>query len=179
MDTAIAFIRNFIQAEYEALIAVYTNPEDGVVDEKIRQAEEYFYIKPNHIMSLGFGRAPGMTEEDVIEMADEASDFQPRTLFQGKHYKHASLGDLYRFYASSYHDMPLLAYNSSFYVASLDTELKIISKYVISIGGNKKRLEWEYLCGTKINQLGDLIETRKFVSPESRAHKLDYDGESS
>lgn len=174
MDIAIDFIQSFIQAEYKALMTTYTEPDENLFDEAIRQSEDFLYIAPNHIMSLGFGRPPGLSSDEIEEMAEEASKFNPRVLFLAKHYEHPVFGDLYVFYASGYHDMPLLAYDTTFYVALVEKKLKIISKYVVGFNSGIDELEWEYLCGTKVDQLGDLIEVRKFIEPESRPHKADY-----
>ncbi|NEP89924.1 MAG: hypothetical protein F6K18_25595 [Okeania sp. SIO2C2] len=164
-----------MRAEYEALVATYTEFEDCVVEEKNKKAREYFQILPDRTMSLGFGRRPGKSQTEIERTARMASQLRPRILFQAKHYKHPTFGDLYGFYMSDYQNTSLLSYNCCFYIAPIDDSLKIISKYVADPAS--ENVSWEYLCGIELETLGELVELLKFTAPERCADLADYDAE--
>ncbi len=174
MDEAMQVMRRFIDAEFEAVRAGYVDPDNDAVRAKEKGAEKFFHITPQTPMALGFGRGSA-TPEDLKDGERFLNRIKPRTLFQVKHYRHPELGELHRFYASPWLVGYSLGYGSSFFVAKVDGEWKIVSRYAPARGGEK--VEWEHESGMRLTTLGELTGTEKLTPPERAAHLADYEDE--
>lgn len=174
MEEVIDFITGYIDAEYEALRATYLEPNDDILASKMKAATDFMLVKPGHVMSLGFGRRPGMTPEEIARDADWVEDFQERVLFQVKHYHHETWGDLYACVVSSNQKLQLLAYGSCFFVARTNGNLKVIAHYTPGATLPSGVTQWEYLEGSVIEDPGELIEVRKLLAPQLPSHLADY-----
>jgi hypothetical protein len=177
LENVIEFVKSFTVAEYRAIQATFLEPDDGILAKRMEEATRHLHVVPGHVMSLGFGRRPGMTPEEVAEDADWVNDYRERTLFQVKRYSHPAFGDLYACFLSSYKKEPFLAYGSCFAVTLVEGVLKIISIYTPEMTLDPGPVKWEYLQGTRLDSWGELVEVRKLTEPDWPAHLADYKGE--
>lgn len=173
MEEILAFINGFISAEYDALRATYLEPDD-VLASRVEVATRYLHVAPGHVMTLGFGRKPAMTAEELARDADWVEDFRPRVLFLIKHYRSETWGDLYACVTSSYQKLQLLAYGSCFFVARLGAGNKIISHYYPGDTLPSGATQWLHLAGSIIDNRGELVATHKLLAPELPSHLADY-----
>lgn len=174
IDYVEEFIRGFFTAEYAALVAVYSEPDDDIVAQLEQKAMTYLHVEPGHIMSLGFGRPPGLSPEEVAKDADYVSELQERVLFLIIRYQRQEGNDLYGCFVSSTQKLSGLAYASCFYVTAIDGEAKIIAHYTPGLYSPEESLTWRRLDGSTIDNPGHPVEARKFVPPTMPAHLEHY-----
>jgi hypothetical protein len=174
MEDVIRYIESYMDAEYEALRATYLEPSDEILAAKVKKAEQHLLVRPGHIMSLGFGRRPGMSAAEVARRATWVGDFRRRVLFLVRRHHHEKYGDLYACIASSTQKLQLLAYGSCFFVTRMDDVLNIIAHYTPGPTLPSGRTEWQHLDGSAIEDPGELVEVCKLQPPELASHLADY-----
>jgi len=177
MDEAIERMKAFSEKEYEAIRASYLELDDAKMRQAIKEAKDYLYITPQNIQSFYFERRPGMSAEELQGEMFMFKGYEPRVLFQAKHYRHSQLGNLYAFYTGPQKRLHMLGYSDVFYMANVDGDLKIVSRYGLDFGPQDMPLTWEHADGMRIIDPGDLLEVRRFTPPQMQAHLKHYEQE--
>ncbi len=183
MEEIIEFTESFIDAEYQALVARYTNRDDAVLLEKKIILEEYLSSDVKINLQRGSN-----TPDSWFEVGQRNLDngkLIPRKLFQIKEYFHPTWGTMYRIYTSNpnWSAPGRLSYRANFFVSLVDDSLKIISYYTPLLpfmGGGRNSfkengLVWEWESGIMIDELGKLVDVRKFLAPEQADALADYE----
>jgi hypothetical protein len=185
MDEVIGFIKQFIQAEYEAEVARFSEPDYDVFSEKAERVDACYvpdlYGTVSRPMSL-----PAAVFE---KMKRQAAEVTPRVLFEIRQYQHPKLGALYRCYLSDRRRRPEgTSYFDNKFVASTEEGLKIIASYERcdacqgsgKVDGERCReceLEgWRMGAGAKLRALGPLVERRKLTPPTDPQDLPLYEG---
>lgn len=177
-----AFIQDFIRAEYEALVAQYTERDEAAFQAKRAKLKAFFANGTEPELSR-----IGPPDEDWFAAGErmmELKSLAPRVLFQVKAYRHPEYGRLYRAYLSSIAaprgQGPL--YFKNYFIAERDGQLKIVSHYDLDIIPDQEgdRLEdgglaWIWTSGDRLRTLGELEDSRKFQPPDDPAQRAEYE----
>lgn len=182
-DEVVQFARAFVKAEYDALLARHTEPDDAKFRKKSTSVQKY----------LGRGveiplQRPIKTDDNWFNTGKEMVKYgtlAPRKIFQIKRYDNGSGGPLYRVYASS-HTRPRRGgypYGSSLFLREEGSRLEVISIYDLDILGQEGQhlksdgLTWILASGDKVARLGEPSAVRKIEPPDHPEHRADYDRE--
>jgi len=167
MEDAINFIKQFIDEEYEALVAQWTEHDNSVFKTKRRELNRFY--GPDITPEIN---RPRSVDKRWFEKAKKYLDMiQPRILFQVKQYEHPTLGNLYRCYVSTT-QRSNSTYFACLYVAHTEQGLKIVAQYNTDFEGG-----WDWSGGVKLETLGKLIEVRKFQAPTEPENLKEYEAE--
>lgn len=168
MEEAIAFIRNFITKEYEALQVCYLERDEEVFEEK-RNVVDRMY--GSGLMTI-VNRAPEPEEDWFTEGETSLKAVKERILFQIKAYDHPEYGNLYACYVSDPIGWQVIkdgirtpqwsdSCDFIFYLAKVQSRLtgemslRIIANY--NCDSNR------YVYGSKpVEPFGTLLETKQF-----------------
>lgn len=173
MEEAIQLVRDFAAAEQEAVQASYLERDEGVFEEKLREATRFMHRTPEAYMSLPYGHH--FAAGDTSAQRELARRHAARKIFMVKHYRNEALGDLYGIYVTSSRKWPQLRYGDILYVARVGDEMKIVSRYAAATFSAREGLEWEWREGLKLPDPGELVEVRKLLAPEVPEHREHYD----
>jgi hypothetical protein len=173
LDSAVAFFDAFLDAEYAALVALYSEPDDAVLAGLVAAAQRYLSSSPEARMAVGLNRAPGVSARQLEEDAKLLGQLRRRALFQVVEFEHPSLGALFGAYASSQDAYTIGAYERLFYAAGLDTP-KIIAAYVPELLAPAPPVTWRRLQGMEIDRPGRPVAVRRLTEPTRKAHRQDW-----
>lgn len=174
MDETIAFVNRVIDAEYRALRASYTEPDDDAYLRLHREAEALFDNRPGHVMALGFGRPPGESPERLAELAGAAEQFAPRTLFVVRRRRHPTRGDVFEAVVGPSRRSAAPQYDERWLVARVDGTPKVIARYARD-RARRDEPAWELVSGTDLTELGPALEVRRLTPPSKPAQRADWD----
>lgn len=163
MDEVQRFFEAYLEAEHTAAAAVYTEPDDMALYERIAAAESFLHSTSEHMMSLGVGRPLGMTPDKLADLAADAGEQRPRPLYKLVRYEHPLYGDLYEAWVGPDSDTTSPRYSQRLFATRLGDDLKIISRYAASFPFEGPTT-WEHLEGTVIDDPGTPAETSELVA---------------
>lgn len=181
MDDVIAFARDLIAAEFDALVAKFTEPDEARFGALVAGLQTRFDYE---------------IQRDFQRNADDPSFFDkgaravermlaPRTLFQVKAYRCPDHPTLFRVYvgpAVRSRSAPA-RYSTNFYLAPSARGLRVIARYDVQMTDRGMTLitsggvSWLWMAGEKLSSLGDLAEVRKIEPPDDPAHRAEYEAE--
>lgn len=181
MDEVVNYVNAFLNAEYEALVAQYTERDDRVFQAKRAIVSQFLMSGiPSDL------DRPLQPDDEWFERGKERVEngsLMPRTLFQIKVYDHPNFDKLYRAYVS----LPLrprgkrLAYFTNFFISSTQNGYKIVSRYNLDLLPERDNvlfedgnLAWVWRGGEKLTTLGKLIDVLKFRNPDDPQHLAEY-----
>lgn len=178
MQDAKAFFEQFCGAEHRALVACYTERDPRLFQTALDRVNQFFSKE----CQLRIGRSE---DESWFERGARVvgEGLVPRELFQIKAYAHPALGKLYRAYLSiTGRPAPGRSrYASCAFAAPSGAGLEIISWYDEDIlpdqGGERftdNGVSWIYTRGTRLQELGSLIATMKYLPPDDLAHRREF-----
>ena len=171
MDKAVAFIRTYIEKEYDTEIAHYTERDDSVFKAKLTELNKMYAAG----LTSEIYRPKGVPESRFKRWQKQLEQTQKRVLFQVKKYNHPDHESLYRFYLSST-QLGDDTYFTCFYLANTENGLKIVSQYNVS-SDQGNGISWNWRGGLKLDKLGELVEVRKFQAPTDPEHLKEYEAE--
>jgi hypothetical protein len=174
MDGAIDLFNAYLDAEYAAVVATRTEPDDAVVNRARAAVEAFLNTGPDGRMASTIGRAPGMTAAAVEALAATVDQVVRRTLFQVVEYRHPALGRLFAGYAGGQSMLSKGAYGRLLYATELAGEPKIISEYVPDILEPAPPVAWSVLQGAQIAPPGRPGAVRQFTGPTYEPHRHDW-----
>ncbi len=168
MKAAIDFIRLFIEQEYKSLVVAQSERDVNKFFSTIEALSSY--CVPG--LALAFVQRPYKPADDWFKNEEDASKiWQRRKLFQIKRYEYSAYGDIFRCYVSDTVAGKDTCF-SCLYVARVEENLKVISKYSIDFEGG-----WDYQGGIELDRLGDLVEVQKLASPSWPDYMKVYEAE--
>lgn len=157
MEEAIEFFKNYLQLEYDLWYKYYTDKTGEEYETLSEQIEEIELLGNSYPF-------PVEDEEEWQEIYEDGKDILPnrkvRTLFVAKEYKHDKFGELYSFYTSR-DTKGKDTINLTFYVAKMDGEFKVISKYLVE----RESGGWKYQMGEEIDKLSVPVNVVKLNAP--------------
>jgi hypothetical protein len=184
MQPILQFVEAFVPAEFEALVAQYSERDEAVFRAKRARVEEFFGrgMQPEL-------RRPDRADEDWFAAGKRMialNTLAPRTLFQIKAYQHPNYQRLYRVYMSSSTAPrgkgPL--YFKNYFVSDQGGQFKIVSHYDLDLitdqAGNRLNdggLTWIWNDGEVLETLGDFVQSQKFQAPDDPAQRAEYEAE--
>ncbi len=174
MNEVLQFIDAFLEAEYRAVVAQYTERDQARCDEQM--AKLAAFAAPD--VEVVIGHRPLHPDEKFFEIGDEKmqkGEFGKRTLFQVKLYEHATLGHLYRVYVGPDDVFPQApTYAANLFVTEIGGDLKIVSVYKFNRRFPQRKgyryftdhgLAWNHSSGAEITALGTPAAVLKFQAP--------------
>ncbi|MDY0094754.1 MAG: hypothetical protein RBT80_18830 [Candidatus Vecturithrix sp.] len=174
MNDVLQFIEAFLEAEYRAVVAQYTERDQARCDEQI--AKLAAFAVPD--VEVVIGHRPRHPDEKFFAIGDEKhvkGEFDKRTLFQVKLYEHATLGHLYRVYVGPDEVFPQApTYAENLFISAIGGDLKIVSVYGFNRRFPQRKgyryftdhgLAWNHSSGAEITALGTPVAVRKFQAP--------------
>jgi hypothetical protein len=182
MKEVIEFVRQFMETEYDILVARYTERDDAVFQKKLLRIEPFlgpevdFNLERHSPDEKWFAIGEDMLAQGMIA---------PRTLFQAKQYKHSVWNPLCRVYVSNTVRPrgKRLDYFANLFVAKLDGKHRIISRYELNILDQEgvsftdNGLSWIWHSGEKIETLGNPTAVEKVVSPDLSPAREEFEAE--
>jgi hypothetical protein len=165
---SIDFIREFLDAEYAAMVAVATERDNAILQRGIHHANSFF---AEGLDSKIF-RSEDADEEFFADMADQLEDDAPRKLFLVRSYAEPSFGVVHRCYASTTRIKGTTYFNTLF-VAPTDEGLKIVSRYTIDRG----HTAWEHSGGARFSQAGKQTAVIRLKPPTDARDLADYESD--
>lgn len=173
MDEAEAFFRRFIDTEFAALRATFVEDDDAVAQARVDEAQRFLRNTMDHPLTVGFGRAIHLSPAERAQRREDVAHFIPRTLYLLRTWDHDTRGRIREAVVGSSQAYLEGEYDLRLFAATVDGELRIISRY--AFGGLGRPVTWEHSGGEKLDAPGRLVETRKLVPPDAAAQRADWD----
>ena len=174
MDEVVEFINRFIEAEYQAVMATHTNPDGEAVRQAIAAAEAFVHSTPRSIVSLGIGRPPGMTSEELQPLAEEAERLGPRILYAVATYDLAGR-TVHRAFVGAHRDPAGFSYDLTLNIAPVDGDLRIVGRTAVNVFAAQDRLEWEPAGGEQFPEDASPTEVVALQRPGDPVHAAHFD----
>jgi hypothetical protein len=186
VDEACAFMNDFIAAAYAARRAVFTARSQAEFDQAKRAVNAFF--DPSGSSSFHNIWDP-VDEQDASAVARRdklLARMRPAALFLVRRYRHAALGDLYRFYLDS-GQMDPVRFFECYFVARLDIGWRIVGLWGVCLSCGRTGLlagdtcdecdgtGWSQGGDKTIGPLGPVQEVRRFLAPTEPMSRADYD----
>lgn len=182
MNDALAFFREFIQAEHETLQSKYRDT-DAVFRAQLRHFHDYYASKVGAIPG-GVSRAP-TPDSELYKLASQGALIHPRILFKIHTWQNREGGEIHGAYTGDVAGHP--SYVSLFFAKPIDGTLKIIAEYLVCLdcsavdpgcsacGG----VGWERASGERLDRkmLGKPSSSQK-LTPPTGPELADYDADS-
>lgn len=189
MDEVLAFVRKFIQQEYEFNKILHTERDDASMQAARAQIRAYFADDFANFDQGPDYRRPSQPDNTFFEDGQLQFDrgwIVPRTFFQLKQYQHPEIGQLFRAYTSSIHrsEPGHNGYANNFFITRQNNDLRIITRYRLHDPRGRGRvmitdhgLMWAASGGLKIQTMGKLVAVHKLEPPDQPADRAEYDAE--
>lgn len=187
MERVLDFVHLYLEEEYRAVVAQYTQRDPAQYDRQMAKLSA-FSAPDVDIVTL---HRPFQPDDKFFAIGEEKlakGELGKRVLFQVKLYKHSQIGLIYRVYLGPdevFSQPP--TYASNIFVTEIDGNLKIVSIYQFNRWFPQRKgpsyiydneLGWNYASGQKIKSLGTLLEVRKFQAPRDVSGTLaEYNAE--
>lgn len=185
MDEVMAFLREYIEKEYEAERASFTERDEAKFTERLVALHPYYEGN----LRTGLSRPIEFTDAEWERRRAKAGEVIPRNLFQVKRYRHPRFGDVYRAYVSFTKTYGAGTCNYSMFVREIDGALKVFALYHMchtcygtgSDDGDAcadcRGRGWTWATGHDFGgDFGSLVEVRKLQPPGPRCLP-EYDAE--
>jgi hypothetical protein len=164
-------IRMFLKAEYDAIIAAKTEPNDSKFQSKIAEYQVFFSSKLNPIM-VAMYRPETLDDEWFLNQKEILEDITPRKLFLVRIYQHPEYDLLYKCYVSGNYKNNL-DYSAIFYFGKIDSDLKIIAYYL----RKRNRTGWDWSGGKRFKDFGKFVTVQRFLAPANVKDLSDYESD--
>ncbi len=186
MEKVLNFVNNFLNKEYEAIVAMNVERDDEIYRAKIAIVRSF--LAQDLVLKFSRPSDPEDMEEWFADGDEIVSDgnIQPRTLFQIKEYAHPTYKQLYRLYVS----LPRKyrkgnpSYVVNFYIVPEGELFKIISQYDYDVCPDKKGirmkdggLTWMWMGGEQLKNFGTFVRSVKFQPPFQPEHLVEYEAQ--
>lgn len=183
LDTATEALRDFLRAEHEARLALWTDRDQKAVEAKVAALNKTYF---SGSLTSGLHRRPGASEQYFEDGAHQAENAKVRDLFKVEEYRHPTEGTLVRGVVSQYWTEGT-SYASAFVLRKKGSRWKIVSLYNLcgdcngtgKVGGRKcggcGGAGWINRGGEEIDDLGELVTVRKLMEPTDPDHLAEYE----
>jgi hypothetical protein len=164
MDDVVAFVRAYLEDEFQAQMASLVERNYDVLTEKVRKVDAYFRVASG--ISSGIGRPRFLPESLFSRMRTQAQRTVPRRLFAIVHHDHPDHGKLYRAVCGSGIIGSEQNFSEMLYVGNLGDGLKILTRLAVCAtcgGSGQHRGEkcpdcaatgWLHRSGARFSELG-------------------------
>ncbi|MFF5565167.1 hypothetical protein ACFY6Y_11045 [Streptomyces sp. NPDC012829] len=173
MDEVVKFVYSYLCVEHSGNVAVYSESDEVV--NRLREASmEFWYAAPGVPVSPSFGRAAGMSSEQLAKRAARVK-IARRALFLVAEYRDPDWGALYAGYVGGDRVLTAQSYGGLLYVTKIADELKIVASYKEDIDEEPPPLRWRHSQGANILLTGPPVAVRPLGLPTGRAaHQQDW-----
>jgi hypothetical protein len=185
MDDAVAFIKAFLEDEYQAQVASLTERNYDVLTEKVRKVDSYFRLSSG--ISSGIGRARFLPESLFSRMRSQVQRLTRRRLFAVVRHDHPDHGPLYRAVCGSAVVGADQKFAEMLYVGDLGEGLRILTRLAVCTtcgGTGAHRGEkcpdcaatgWLHRSGMRFEELGKRAGVLALEAPADEGHKALYE----
>ncbi len=170
LDDAVKLLDAYLDAEWAATEAVYSEPDDTVVDARVREANAFTRSPAGAPLGVTVSRAPGA---DVAAMRPQLSQFARRRLFQVIEHAHPLWGRLYGGTAGSSAASAAGNYERLYFVADTEDGPRIVSEYVPELF--TPEVEWSHFGGVVIEDPGPVVAVRSLQPPDRERDRANWE----
>jgi hypothetical protein len=179
IDEVVQFMKDFIQAEYECLIARHSEPDD-----------QKFLAAYNRVVGFFSGATvggltrPPMTAADFARFAPQLQLIKPRILFKVKSFDYPELGELHAAWTGSTAGTP--SYYSLFLIRPVDSRPRIVAEYGLCLECSGRDPDcsycsagWSRSSGLRLDfkRVGSATDVRKLSPPQPAHERATYDAD--
>lgn len=164
------FIKDFLQAEYDMIVANMTERDDKKFKAAIEHYQSFLAYKLSPSQMYVYRPFP-ITNEWFEKYKKQVEMYQTKPLFLVRAYENLELGTIYRCNTGSNFNMGDSDYAKSYTVATINGELKVCNEF----SRNHHKPRWDWFWGIKLSSSKKkFVGVERFVEPKDPIDLEDY-----
>jgi hypothetical protein len=167
------FTESFIKAEWRALIATHSDPDDASYEAAQKEASRFLESAPGSVVTLGFGRPLGVEPSTQLSREEAEEQFHPRPLFAIAEYDVGS--PLYAAFVGSPRDESGRRFDRMLVIEERGGDPRIVGVTGVDPFAEGTPLPWEPLGGKQVPENAAIVRVLEISRPTNQHHAAEYD----
>jgi hypothetical protein len=161
-------------AERRALVATHSEPDQGMVEAAVSEAEEYLGNQSAASYGLGLGRPSNIPGSSLTRRQHAEAQFQPRPLFVIAEFDVAGK-PIYQAIVGSPRDPEGWFYADALTVVEDEGQYRIVGRAGVDAFGPTDPLDWEPLGGVQVDTSNPPVRITALRRPRDADHAAAHD----